>query len=233
MRKLIALGLVAFLAACADNTTEPAMQHNTEQPLLAAMAKGPMCHRDADNPGTYILISIAEPAWDTHRAHGDAGPGEDVPGMAGMRFTASCELEAVGWSGPMGTIAGWPQYFSNSLSFDDLVSVVSEIETYWLINSGGDKQGWFMGLYSTHVAHAGLHEGVTDICDVVDASLYTYDHLVTGPVSTGEFVLFHNPTTGYYAAFRVDDIYGPSDLDALADVTWYLQDDGSPHFGPC
>ncbi len=49
-------------------------------PAPAALAQGqakvPVCHLDEN--GDYVLINIADPALDAHRAHGDLVVGEDV-----------------------------------------------------------------------------------------------------------------------------------------------------------
>lgn len=55
---------------------------------MAGQTKTDMCHANSNG---YQLISIAEPAVDAHIAHGDAAPGEPVPGMDGYEFDATCE----------------------------------------------------------------------------------------------------------------------------------------------
>jgi hypothetical protein len=57
---------------------------------LAGQVKVDVCH--AEGNGTYHLIEIAEPAYNTHIAHGDAGVGEPVPGQPGFVFDAECNL---------------------------------------------------------------------------------------------------------------------------------------------
>ena len=52
-----------------------------------------VCHREGS--GTYHLISIAEPAYPTHVAHGDAQVGEPVPDQPGFVFDADCNLVEV------------------------------------------------------------------------------------------------------------------------------------------
>lgn len=129
-----------------------------------------------------------------------------------------------------GTIIGWPET-SYLFYFDDFVSVDSDIVAWWSIMNVDLEKGYFyVGNDSTEVARV---LGITDICEVTDATTYDYVDFATGVVEEGGLVIFHNTTTGYYAAFRVDDIYGPSNPDALVDVTWYLQENGSANFGPC
>ena len=129
-----------------------------------------------------------------------------------------------------GTIVGWPE--SGFLfQFDDYVNVVSYIQAWWSINGLNPDRGWFYGHNSsTEVAFI---VGITDVCEITDASIYTYDSYSVGPVYEGDFVLFHNIYTDYYAAFRVDDIYGTQASNSYLDVTWYFQQNGTPNFGPC
>ena len=50
-----------------------------------------ICHRTGN--GSYHLIDISVNAEPAHRAHGDARPGEPVPGNPGHVFTASCAVK--------------------------------------------------------------------------------------------------------------------------------------------
>ncbi|NIQ52394.1 MAG: hypothetical protein GWN71_02715, partial [Gammaproteobacteria bacterium] len=65
--------------------------------LASAMSKVDVCHVDED--GAYRLITIAEAAYVTHLGHGDASPGDAVPGMPGQVFGPDCEPEAYALSG--------------------------------------------------------------------------------------------------------------------------------------
>lgn len=128
-----------------------------------------------------------------------------------------------------GTILGWPET-GFVFHFDDHVGVVSDIQGWWSINSLNPDRGWFYGYnVTTEVAHV---TGVADICDITDASIYSYAAWSVGPVYESDFVLFHNLITDYYAAFRIDDIYGPSALESYLDATWYLQEGGGVDFCP-
>lgn len=49
--------------------------------------KADVCH---DGDDGWEVINIAEPAFDAHIDHGDAFPGEPVPGMAGLVFDEGC-----------------------------------------------------------------------------------------------------------------------------------------------
>lgn len=55
---------------------------------LAGQVKVDVCHTEGN--GTYHHIEIAEPAYETHIAHDDAGVGEPVPGQPGFVFDAEC-----------------------------------------------------------------------------------------------------------------------------------------------
>lgn len=60
---------------------------------LAAAAPAPkvdICHKRGN--GTYHLISVNENALQAHLAHGDALPGDPVPGMDGKVFDESCNI---------------------------------------------------------------------------------------------------------------------------------------------
>lgn len=50
-----------------------------------------LCHRTGN--GSYHLIQVGASAEPAHRAHGDARPGEAVPGSPGKVFTASCTVQ--------------------------------------------------------------------------------------------------------------------------------------------
>ena len=92
---VMAAGL-AVLAGCEAGPAAPADgadRLSAAAPSLA-MTKVDVCHRDLS--GDYTLISIADAAYDTHVDHGDASPGEAVPGMDGHVFDDQCQpVEAV------------------------------------------------------------------------------------------------------------------------------------------
>lgn len=60
----------------------------------APAEKVDVCH--AEGNGTYILINISENAYPAHVEHGDASPGEPVPGMEGMIFSEDCTPVSAG-----------------------------------------------------------------------------------------------------------------------------------------
>jgi len=66
--------------------------------LIPAMAsaqatKVNVCHVTGN--GAYLLINVAARALPAHLAHGDARPGDSVPGNAGYVFSDTCEAEQV------------------------------------------------------------------------------------------------------------------------------------------
>src|SRR5688572_29473367 len=89
-----------------------------------------ICHATGD--GRYRLINISVNAETAHRAHGDAAPGEGVPGDPSMRFDDACQQVAAsvtfdpvadydaGWlsgSNPNGAWSyGWSQTLVSSLT---------------------------------------------------------------------------------------------------------------------
>lgn len=59
--------------------------------VSAAATKVDVCHLDKD-AGIFFMINISDNAFDTHVAHGDAAPGDLVPGMPGKKFAADCSI---------------------------------------------------------------------------------------------------------------------------------------------
>jgi hypothetical protein len=47
-----------------------------------------LCHKTGN--GSYHSITVSVSAEPAHRAHGDARPGEDVPGQTGKMFSPGC-----------------------------------------------------------------------------------------------------------------------------------------------
>lgn len=66
-------------------------------PAFAAPAqKVDVCHNTSSETNEWVLISISDNAWDAHASHGDASPGDAVPGMEGYVFDDSCNPEPSG-----------------------------------------------------------------------------------------------------------------------------------------
>ncbi len=59
----------------------------TEEPTL----KVTLCHRTG--PNGYIKITVDQSAEPAHRGHGDAKPGEPVPGQTGRTFSQDCRVQ--------------------------------------------------------------------------------------------------------------------------------------------
>ena len=75
--------------------------------LYAGQNKIDVCHMEGN--GTYHLINIAEAAFQSHIDHGDASPGDIVPGGTQFSFADDCTLIPAcpcaaelpsGWFGP-------------------------------------------------------------------------------------------------------------------------------------
>jgi hypothetical protein len=134
-----------------------------------------------------------------------------------------------------GSITNW-EADAAVFEFDKYVGVNSDLEGWWTLYNLLNR-GYVYGFNSsTDVA---LATGITNISDVVDASIYNYDPNHVGPVNAGTFVIFHNTISNYYGAFQILDIYknGTHDPDNIQhdfslDATWYFQDDGTGNFSP-
>lgn len=100
-RTTLALAVVSFLAVVAALSTAVA----TAEPA----PKVHVCH--LGDVG-YELINVSENALPAHRAHGDALPGEPVPGMPGKNFGEVCSLENA-------ALAGYVVVTSPALAFGD------------------------------------------------------------------------------------------------------------------
>lgn len=126
-----------------------------------------------------------------------------------------------------GNISNWSES-SSTFFFDDHLDFESRIETFWSLNRFNPDRGWFYGENdSTQIAHV---TDIEDICEINDASEFSYVDWAVGPVNEGDFVFFHNLDTDYYAAFKLNDISGDDFPTAAANVTWYLQENGTANF---
>jgi len=170
----------------------------------------------------------AKPARPTEEHPGTAWTVFDKPQVPAVT-ARGVQVNGVGGTIATGTIVGWPES-GDEFIFDDFVTVTSDIQGWWSLNTLSQQLGWFYAYNfpTTEIAHA---PGVTEISEVTDASAFAYEMVYsTGPVGVGEFVFFRNLESGFYAAFRVDNVYGPSAVEALADITWYLQMNGTADF---
>jgi hypothetical protein len=91
----VSLAVLFLLAGCdAVDPAAPGASHTAGVLSANRTHRVNVCHR-RDGQG-YILISVADAAYNTHIAHGDAGPGEEVPGTDGTyRFDDSCVPVAI------------------------------------------------------------------------------------------------------------------------------------------
>ena len=88
------LVLLGALAGCDEAAVyEPASVATTIETLASPVRAG-ICHFDSEL-GSYTLLDLVDRAAEAHRRHGDAGPGEAVPGISGFVFDEDCQLVAV------------------------------------------------------------------------------------------------------------------------------------------
>lgn len=73
--------------------------------------KSSVCHFD-EATGTFLLIGVSVAALSAHVNHGDALPGEPVPGMSGYQFDGNCEPVTTATGLPAGC---YPSQFSSLL----------------------------------------------------------------------------------------------------------------------
>ncbi len=98
LRFAAVVAAVCAVAACADSPiTSPARSVTGASPsfsMAGGQAKVDVCHRMAKG---YIEITVGQPAVQAHLAHGDALPGDTVPGTAGdSAFSSTCSDSATG-----------------------------------------------------------------------------------------------------------------------------------------
>lgn len=145
------------------------------------------------------------------------------PDSAGMHTSVVATKPSIA----VGRVIAWPES-GFVFEFDNFASVRSEILSWWSINDQQSSLGWFYAYTfpSVEITHVPDIKHVSEIGDA-SALDYSTDWSV-GPVGVGDFVVLRNLSTGFYAALRIDDI--PSSGRAVANVTWYLQEDGSADF---
>lgn len=95
MKRRISVPFVFIAALAAYACSQPGAPTS---PLAGASAsfaatagKASICHRTGNG---YHLLSVPASAEAAHRAHGDAAPGEAVPGDPYFRFTSTCGVAA-------------------------------------------------------------------------------------------------------------------------------------------
>lgn len=89
-KPLVSILLLALVTACTSDPIVP------EAPpgISPGQVKVSVCH--VKGTGAFHLISIADPALPAHIGHGDAVPGDPVPGNPGKKFTAACAIVNAG-----------------------------------------------------------------------------------------------------------------------------------------
>ncbi len=100
-RQLVVLLAASLAGACTESA--PTDVRHLDLPTQAApMEKVDVCH--VDGQGIYRLINVSANALPAHLAHGDALPGDVLPGDPPQRFAADCTLEDVTLSAEPGGI---------------------------------------------------------------------------------------------------------------------------------
>ncbi|MHC4659503.1 MAG: PEP-CTERM sorting domain-containing protein [Planctomycetota bacterium] len=137
-----------------------------------------------------------------------------------------------------GTISDWHESPPTPLTIGDGTNHVS---LYWSIMNV--DRGWFYGSGNTSDSDVAFATGVTDIFQIVDASIFSFTDGAIGPHydadadpdGVGDFIAWRNIHTGHYGVLRIDDIYVPGGgdlLDARLNGTWWFQTDGTGNFVP-
>jgi hypothetical protein len=133
-----------------------------------------------------------------------------------------------------GTISNWEES-GPVLTIGDGTNHVS---LWWSINT--TDRGWFYGSAFTSDSDVAFATGVTDISQITDASIFSFDTDHTGPHcdadcdpdGVGDFIIWQNTSTGHFGVLRIDDIFlaGSTLLDAQLTGTWWFQTDGTGNF---
>ena len=87
----------------------------------------------------------------------------------------------------------------------------NHVTMFWSINTFAGS-GWFYGSNSTGDTDVAFATGITLIGQISDASLFDFtadsvaaEDAELDPDGVGDFVLWRNVDTGYFAALRIDD----------------------------
>lgn len=84
------LGSVGVLvSACADGPLLEPAAPSFDRAAVAHEGKSAVCHRTG--AGNFTLIHVGDRSVQAHVGHGDALPGEEVPGALGYNFDAACQ----------------------------------------------------------------------------------------------------------------------------------------------
>jgi len=136
-----------------------------------------------------------------------------------------------------GTISNWSA--ETRIEFGDGASC--NVTALWHVNTWdyGHFQGaWSLITAGSHSA-AAVALGITDITQITDASLYTYQEAPTqyqlgdaDATGVAPFVLYHVLPCDSYGVLRIDDIVvtNMQTAEGYVNATWYFLDDGSVDF---
>lgn len=137
-------------------------------PAAAGGTKVDVCHIEGN--GDFHLININENAYQTHVDHGDASPGEPVPGMPGMKFGDDCIPQDIQ---PVLVTEG---SFSNPYSGKVLTTGFSVYEEWESTYSGTGSYSYGSNSFSLDITDACIDEagGEVTVRGTADAN-YTAD----------------------------------------------------------
>ena len=154
--------------------------------------------------------------------------GAPAPLSAGEGIEESPARESI--SGvASGSVFDWLE-FSTIFDFDDHVSVAADIEVLWSANLL-DPASAFFYVAQFPTAEIAVAPGILHVSEVNDATSLIYEaDWYAGPIAVGEIVFFRNETSSFYGAMRMDSVDDSGGPQALADITWYLQQDGTADF---
>ena len=122
--------------------------------FAAPAPKVDVCH--LNDTGAYVKINISENALPAHVEHGDAGPGELVPGVPGKKFADDCSLVdananvAGSWEGYSGLV--------NQLDYHFIMTVTQD--------SGGSVSG--------NIVYSGKWNGTRTVTGDVSGNEFTF-----------------------------------------------------------
>ncbi len=94
--KLFVCAIALLLFGCQENSLTHSENPSDLEIGFRGAEKLLVCHNTESGSNPWELIEVAEIAYvKAHQEHGDALPGEPVPGMEGYKFGCHCEIEEV------------------------------------------------------------------------------------------------------------------------------------------
>lgn len=199
-----------------------------------------ICHNNGD--GTFALVKIKVDTLQTHLAHGDAMPGEAVPGRAGMVFGTNCALVSTA-PNQQAPVVNPPSKMNPSTSKQGKKTGKVDVchrrgnETFILINISGNA-------LPAHLAHGdglpnGLVPGQPNTKFGADCSITHQKELVetlTVPATAEVPVSSMALANGQLYEFKAIGTYIFATPNAWADAEWLWNgnqvikgDDWPPH----